>query len=399
MAIPAKRFNILSGETNVATADFLSIKDSNVLNSPAAELKTVKAEVIKFLENNTSTPNIEADIEKAKNIATSTDRVSTDSGGVLKDLTKLTTKELDTYLNGIAKVITSVITANKKPIPLIFENMPLAYKQKIFNFSGSGRLFSDRLYNSQGSTNTPIKSHTTYDTGQFAEAYNSAFGSSGQLIKIDFNKKLVDIVNIVNYSYNELQIYNVFPLLVPDPNADTGSKYGNTHGFIGRALACTINKAALGGNMNGAYDLASYAGGTPGIYPILEYPKITQDITKYYKQIPDSQVRNLANDYATMQNKMHYLDHGFGISKIDSMLAISDRGWFNNDLDAAGTAARDLDITSNLNTNLSPGTYNSSDNEYFKSAAFSIRKGLPEPKLISPHGIWWDKNPVSGSYY
>lgn len=85
MAIPAQRFQFLDDETNVAISDFFTGSNTDILNSPINELKTVKEDVESFLTNLVTT----------KKTTTSTDqRQSTDLLSNLQDVTGLDSKAL-----------------------------------------------------------------------------------------------------------------------------------------------------------------------------------------------------------------------------------------------------------------------------------------------------------------
>lgn len=233
MAIPIKRFEFLDEQTNLAIADVYSESNTDILNSPMNELKTMSSDIEEFLGSGIQSAKDGLPLDTLPNDL----RISKDSLGNLADVGNLLPKDW-----------TSLISSMLPDNPLAqsdFSQMSSRCKQKAGSRRGSGKPYGTA--NSCGAGSKPAKGSCGSSSKQFGKAMNKATGGAFTSDFLDLDGLLSGVVGLSSMGY-DMNLCNVFGSLATQiPNTD----------LLSKASGSLIGGLNSSGNVMGMLDLAS----------------------------------------------------------------------------------------------------------------------------------------------
>jgi hypothetical protein len=280
MAIPARRFEILTGETNVGINDFLEKKDSTILNLDSSQIIEITEDIQGFADISIEDPlYIDNLLAEANAFARTLDaepatptRSTLDLLGTIKDLSKLSSKSLD-------KMLSNVLPGNSALSSTLFGSMSLSCKQNNFGLGGLGKPFNLTVDCGNGIRN----SKSSCNNGQFSNVLNKLTGGNSSPAFKDRNAELKNLMSLSMHGYglNLCGVFGSLGSLVPDLSV------------LNRAAAGIASNLSQVGNALGMFDLAS-AVSSFNLSPILEVPNIVNNFLTNFS-IPSGITDNLKN--------------------------------------------------------------------------------------------------------
>lgn len=237
MAISTKRFTFLDEETNVAIADFYNEGNTDILNSPINELKTIDSDMEEFLSNA---------VQSAKENIPSTDweiipsdtRISKDSFSNLANLDNFSSKDITSMISGL-------LPGN----PLAqasFSKLSSNCKNRAGSRRGSGRPYG-QSNNCNGNRRSASNS---CDSNQFGSAISQATGGNFNFGFLDLDSMLGNITGLSAMGY-DMNMCGVFGSL------SQGIPYTD---MLSKASGSLLGGLTSSGNVLGMLDLASSSG-------------------------------------------------------------------------------------------------------------------------------------------
>lgn len=237
MAIPVKRFQFLDEETNVAVADFYNGSNTDILNSPMNELKTVDADMEEFIGN-----AVQSSKEQVWQIIPSTDtRTSTDSLGNLSDLENLAPKELTSKLNSLFPGNSLAQSA--------FSQLPSRCRNRAGSRGGSGRPYG-QSNNCNGNSRPANGNCGSGGSKQFGNAISQMTGGNYAFDFLDLDSMLGNITGLsaAGYSMNMCGVFGSLSQGVPHLD------------MLSKASGSLLGGLNSSNNVLGMLDLASSSG-------------------------------------------------------------------------------------------------------------------------------------------
>lgn len=231
MAIPAKRFTFLDDETNVAINDFFEGSNTDILNSPINELKSVSSNVEAFLTNLADQGTL---------ISDELSRQSSDLLSNLDDITGLDSKAL---LEKVKELIPDNTIAQS-----LFSQLDSKCKSRALGRSGSGRPYGKS--NSCNGSKRPAGSKCGGSSKAFGSAISSMSGGQYNFDYNDFDSKFNTLTSMSSLGY-DMNMCNVFSTL----------SIGMPTDMVSRASGQLVDTLTSSKNIVGLFDLASSSAG------------------------------------------------------------------------------------------------------------------------------------------
>ncbi len=317
MPIPSKRFEFLDQETNISTSDFLNAKSSSIFNSPNNSFSGTDIDLESFITNffqsnktNTNTTN--------DNNVLGNNRLTSALNGNLRDLSSLTTRDID---NAIASII---------PDPTLqsaFRQVSASCKNGALTPFGYGKPFDVSMSCGGNSTNYG----GGCNSAQFSNLLNKLTGGQYNQSYKDINSLLNNLLALSNYGLN-MNMCGAF-------NALLNSSSFNTlpYNSVNRAASVLLSSANSSKNILGALDISNVTA-TRNLNPIAENPNGIINMFSNYApplKLKDTQLSNM-NDRvfgaATIFNA------NWDKSSHDNIPSIVNLGRYNKDFDRTMTA-------------------------------------------------------------
>lgn len=353
MAIAAKRFEILTGETNVGINDFLEKKNSAILNLDSMVVLPITEAIQSFTDVAIQDPiYIDKLMAEAAQFAKTFDaqpatevRTTKDLLGVVKDISKLSPKNLE-------KMLTGMIPGNSALNNTLFGNMSLLCKQNNFGFDGFGKPFDLTVNCGGGNRGTGANCNN----GQFSNILNKLTGGAYNAAFTDLNAILKNLMSLSLFGYG-LNMCGVFGALA---GSVTDTK------VLNRAAAGIGSTLAEKGNSLGMFDLASSTVAL-GLKPILEVPNIVNKFLTNFKSPLGTKENNQSNVANQILATAEINNPTWNYNTNDNMLSIEEASMgYNSDVGKMFTS-KTLDNTfSQDNLNYIP-----SDDFTFTNVAYS----------------------------
>lgn len=300
--IPAKRFDILSKETNVALADYLSPISASIYSSPNLEVKEVSPELSAFMSRGKEAST--GILDQIKSAEDGLTRIAKDSFSSLKDIKKLGAKDLDTAIEGMFPTDTSIgaaaLSAYKKLAPAC-RTAPM------------GRYSAGKPYNPKIDCNGSKKNAKSGGCSPSAfsnvldKLTNGAYKSAYQ----DLNGALSSLVSLATQGYN-MNLCGVFSAL----------SGGLPTNLLGRGAGMLLGTMGSTSNLRGVFDLAkSTSGKNMGITK--EYPGAISNIFNNFKKPFDTVQKDYPQLSESVDLSMAEFDPKWNKSKLDDALSCS----------------------------------------------------------------------------
>lgn len=232
MAIPAKRFSFLDKETNLPTIDLLSIKNTDVYNSVKETISTVNTDVTDFLKK----PAIQDIINPIQDFKDKADRVAKDINGSIKDISKLSTKDVD-------KLIVGLFPENSL-VRSIAGQLTDKCKTKAFGSNINGKPYDATINCNGKKKNSPSNACSPSQLSNLLDKltngeYKSQFN--------DLNEAFKAIIALSKLGY-DFNMCGVFSALMSSlPNKD----------MLGKAASTVLGYLAAAKNIDAMLDMAS----------------------------------------------------------------------------------------------------------------------------------------------
>lgn len=300
--IPAKRFDILSKETNVALADYLSPISASIYSSPNLEVKEVSPELSAFLSRGKeASSGILDQVTSAKDDLT---RIATDSFSSLKDIKKLGAKDLDSAIEGMFPVDTSLgataLAAYKKLAPACRTGPMSRYN--------AGKPYDPKI-DCNGSKKKGKSGGCS--TSAFSNVLDKLTGGSYKSAYQDLNGALSSLVALATQGYN-MNMCGVFSAL-------SGGLPSNV---LGRGAGMLLGTMGSTSNLRGVFDLAkSVSGKNLGVTK--ENPGAIAGIFNNFKKPFDTTQKNYSQTAESVDLSMAEFDPRWNKSKLDNSLSLS----------------------------------------------------------------------------
>lgn len=316
MAISAKRFEFLNKETNVAIANFSKIANSDVLNSVNNELKSLTKGLSDFL-NTTIQSDLLDNIKNIKSSLTENDmlkdvtRTVKDSLSTLKDLTKLSAKDLDKF-----------ILQNLPDNPLIKSAFSqISNNCRVPSFSGGtpGKRFNPNV-NCNGGKGRRTSSNC--DSGQFRSLLNKLSNGQYNPVFSDKNAILNNLLSLSKYGYS-LNMCGVAGALISGLNINDST-------ILNRGIGTLLGSLGKEKNVLGFLDLATNV--TDKLNPLLEYPNGLNDVFENFitpKEITEDSYKSFMTG---ISDSTEIFNNDF-FKGINNTLSVANIPNFNPELD------------------------------------------------------------------
>lgn len=296
MAIPTKRFEFLTQETNLPLADFFTSNNTSILNSSNNDIKNISADLEGFIGNLTQNFNIEDLMSQASSLLPSRD--SKDILSNLSDLTSLIPNDLTQMLTGLLPDSALALTSMNK--------MSSSCKKRALNKRGSGRPYSPSV----SCNGTDRRATGDCDASSFSTAMNQATNGQYQSQYSNKNNDLNRIISLSSMGY-DMNMCGVFGSL------STGIADNN---LLSRASGSLLGKLTTDKNILGMLDLSSSSG---GLHTILENPSGIVSMLSSFQYTNDFK----ENERSTLSDRytgaMEIFDPNWNRSQYDLSLSTS----------------------------------------------------------------------------
>lgn len=304
MSIPAKRFQFLDQETDVAIADFFSTKDAAILSSPNLEVPEIGADMQDFFSQLT---------QPAVTTATSTgnDLVRQAKGalGSFQSLGTLSTKDIQ---GKIGELLPGNSTAQN------------AFKQLSSSCQSNSqkRMSPMKPYNSKincGNGSRIGKNSGGCTPGSFNDLLNKLTGNAYGGTISDLNRTLQNLLNLAGMGYS-MNMCGVFSALSPGVDLNV----------LGRAGGLLLGELGSTKNTLGVFDLA---GATTGLAVLKEVPNGISNFLNNFtnpKEVKESGFGSLGD---RLTGSMELFDPNWATSSFDGSLSTGFSDTYSGDLD------------------------------------------------------------------
>lgn len=312
MAIVAKRFKVFDEETNVAITDFVS-NTRDIYNSVNNEVKELKAGAEDFIKNAIKESGIEGLKDK---IPTEQIREVKQLYGNLKDLTKISTKDID---NAVRELIPDHPLAQAA-----FNKLSSSCKNKALNKGGLGKPY-DADMNCNGKSRKANSG--SCNSGGLSNVLGKLTGGAYNSVYSDLNKGLSSILSLASYGY-KMNMCGVFGALSGSIGSDLLGGLGKN--LLSRASGGLLGELSAAKNTFGILDLA---GASAGLHTLLEYPKgIVDSLTNF--KIPED-IREIAQEEfgERFTGAMELFDSGWKESGLGDLISLKNVEGYSSDLD------------------------------------------------------------------
>lgn len=281
MAIPAKRFDSLTKDFNVASATFASIKDSGILNAPeeiladiASEAKGLVDQLKGLGEKFTEDSGLGELASEAKDMLSTVSGLSNDAMSTIKDATRFAQNVANTFTDLsklpesiIGDLVDSLIPSELSGLSNALKNMTKTCRNNVLGSSlPFGRMSGIGCNGLNFGTDNCQKASAGVLGKGLASGLNSALGA--------VNNMIGKILALGNLGFNA-GLCGVLGSLL-DGVTDKG--------ILGTTLGVLANQQGLKGNLNAIFDISKNAAGV-GVTVSNLFPKTAETILSGTKSL------------------------------------------------------------------------------------------------------------------
>ncbi len=300
MAIPAKRFEFLSKETNVAISDFQTSSNSGTLNTAIATLEDVQKNVKDFLDNsNAKTIDPVATLTKVDSFINT--RVVKGLATKIEDITTKTPKEITDKIKALTN--DNIIAA------ALIDKLPQICKDKAISKSPSDNPFGSKSICNGRSRNTDSKcADSSKDFGKGISAL------TGGTFNYDFTSldNLYNLLTGLTLGGFNMDMCGVFNSLVSSLNiTDTN--------LLSKASSVVVKELTDLNDTTGLLDMASSSINLD-IKSIL--PDVATNILSGYTLPKETISSELSSLYDRTKGALDIYDGGWFTSSLDTSLKL-----------------------------------------------------------------------------
>jgi polyhydroxyalkanoate synthesis regulator phasin len=310
MAIPSKRFNFLTEDTNISTADFFHTDGLKILNSPNNEFKEIKEELEGFVKNKVQA--LKSEIEDAVKPIEEKVRKTKDLLDDLVEEGEITVKNIESMVKDLMP--TSVLGQSK------LSSMSNSCKKSMVSKRPSGKNASASTTCNGNKNNTTNKCGGKGNSGGGGDVFGSAISDfTGGDFKSSFSDPLASLTSLTSLSSMgyDLNMCGIFSSL---------SK-GMDNNITSKASGSLLGELGTKGNVIGMLDLAN---SSAGLHTKLENPSGTNTMLKGYKTPDDVKENNISALSDRFTGAMEIFNEDWNKSTYDG--GLSNQGIKNSDL-------------------------------------------------------------------
>ena len=304
MSIPSRRQEILDGENNVATSEFQNQTDSGVYNSPNLEEKSLSPEGQAVIETDTQSETIT--FEKIKDTTT---RAAKDAMGKVRDISKLSGKDIDGIIGGMLP--------NNPQAQSLFNKLADKCKSRGLGSGNIGKPFDKNM--SCGSGQKRQSGRPGCNTSEYANVINKLTNGQYQSNYFDLNKALANLVGLSKFGY-DMNMCGVFSAL--SNNLDPA--------VLSRASGALLGYVGGAGNVLGFLDLSK---SQPGLHALRENPSGLNSVFTNFKLPKETRERDLVGLSQQVDAGAQLYDDGYNVSYHDGVSSVAYSDGYNPDLD------------------------------------------------------------------
>lgn len=304
MSILAKRFKTLDKETNLPVADFLSADSSDILNSAAQDMLSLDADMQDFFEKGLQLPKLEP-----LKIPDDTLRLTKNPFGTIKDLSKLSSKDIDAMIG-------STLPDNQMA-QNAYKLMAAKCKTQGMNKFNLGKPYDPSI--DCGGKKRSARSGGGCSSNQFGNVMNKLTNGQYGAKFNDLNSTLRNLVGLASFGY-KMNMCGVFSAL---STSDMGK------GLLSRASGSLLGNLGASKNMLGFLDLA---GASVGLHTLKENPGGLKSVVKNFNIPKEIKQRDLGSYSDRFQGSMELFDSNWNKSAHDGMLSSAIIPESNSDL-------------------------------------------------------------------
>lgn len=322
MTIAANRFKNLDNQFNIGITNFLSAADDAILNIPDINVNVITPELADFINKSLQTP-----VVKPSSIADSTVRAAKNALGAIKNLSSLSTKDIDKLVSGLLGGNASAQSLfNKLGPKCSTKGLSTGKLGKPYdaNIDCNGK---KRKGNSKGCTSS-----------EYSNVLNKLTNGRYEATSKDLNSALQNLVALSKYGY-DVNLCGVF----------TELSTGLGKNLLSRASGALLGHLGLTSNPLGVFDLA---GASAGLHSLIENPGAITGVFKNFKIPSEIPGKDLSGFCDRLTGSMTLIKDDWNKSAYDGMISTSFSSEFNSSVDTvfkAKQTGNSFSIT-NLNT-------------------------------------------------
>ncbi|MCK9517252.1 MAG: hypothetical protein M0Q87_14615 [Ottowia sp.] len=315
MTIAAKRFKFLDQETNVAIADLVNNRTSEIFNSPNVVVNSVSTELQSFV--NTGKQAISPIVDTIQSLQATASGLIRDIKGMvgsLKDILDLPMTEIDRLVADLFPDDKASQTSFSKAIEKC--------KSDALKMGGIGKPY-DRTINCNG--NSRVASNNGCDSAQFNNILNKITGGQYNSKVNDLNGVLAKLMSLSKFGY-DMNMCGVFSAV--------SQGVGNRN-VLSRASGALVGNLAASKNTSGILDVVN---SSVGLDTMLENPNSIVAMLETFtipKEIKEAEYSNYADRTIAAAE---ILSDDWDTSSVDDNLSISNIVVSNTDLDQVFTS-------------------------------------------------------------
>jgi len=293
MSILAKRFKTLDQETNLPVADFLSANSSDLLNSANLDSLSLDADMKDFFENGLQLPKLEVPKFSDDSL-----RITKNPFGTIKDLSKLSSKDIDAMIG---------TTLPDNPVAQnAYKLMAAKCKTQGMNRFNMGKPYDPSI--DCGGKKRRAKSGGGCSSNQFGNVMNKLTNGQYGAKFNDLNSTLRNLVGLASFGY-KMNMCGVFSAL---STSDMGK------GLLSRASGSLLGNLGASKNMLGFLDLA---GASVGLHTLKEAPSGLKGVMKNFNIPKEIKQKDLGDYNNRFQGASELFDPNWNKSDYDGMLS------------------------------------------------------------------------------
>jgi hypothetical protein len=303
MAISAVRQKSLDQQTNVAIVDMITANTSDILNSPNIGSDNITAQVQAFFDSAK-----QADTVTAAQAVDSTVRAAKNAMGKVRDIGKLSTKDIDKLVSGLLK--------DKPKAQAVFNKLAPKCQTKGLGTGSIGKRY-DTDIDCGGKKRKGNKDGCT--SSEYSDVLNKLTDGAYAANHKDLNSALQNLVSLSKFGY-DMNLCGVFSALVGDLNKDV----------LSRGSGAIMSYLASSGNVLGMFDIS---GAAAGLHSTVENPGIIKDFFANFKMPSEVKGTSLTDIAVRSKAAMELVDENWNMSQYDGMLSVGFADGYNGEVD------------------------------------------------------------------
>lgn len=303
MTITAVRHKALDQQTNVAVSDLLSVTSSSILNSPNLGSYGLTADAETFF----SLAKQSEELTPAK-VIDATIRAGKDAMGKVRDIGKLSTKDIDKLVSGLLK--------DKPKAQAVFNKLAPKCQTKGLASVDIGKRY-DTDIDCGGKKRKGSKNGC--NSAEYGDVLNKLTDGQYAANHKDLNSALQNLVSLSKFGY-DMNLCGVFSALAGDLDKSV----------LSRASGSIMSYLATSGNVLGMFDIA---GAAAGLNSTIENPGIIKDFVTNFKIPSELKGIELASIAERAKASLELVSETWSKSEWDDMLSVASTESYNADVD------------------------------------------------------------------